>query len=160
MIPDNSIQEELQRRVAEYRQLGKYPVGLEEQLEADFKAIMEVVHGREGQLFIGEPEVEHLGQMITALHDRIDLMRNSSQVSRLSKKDAGAGELVDLAELTCEALGKCMILVQSMEAEIRKIREEDTRVLRKLNHTILDRLVMVDVLAHAVVEIERRLSEK
>ena len=160
MIPENSIQEELQRRVAENRQLGKYPIGLEEQLEADFKAIMEVVHGREGQLFIGEPEVKHLGQMIEALQDRIDELRRDNQISKSLKKDVGASALVDLAELTCEALGKCMVLVQSMEAEVRKIREEDTRVLRKLNHTILDRLVMVDVLAHAVVEIERRLSEK
>lgn len=160
MIPENSIQEELQRRVAENRQLGKYPLGLEEQLEADFKAIMEVVHGREGQLFIGEPEVQHLGLMITALQDRIEVLRNDKKVEKLSRKGPGALALVDLAELTCEALGKCMILVQSMEAEIRKIREEDSRVLRKLNHTVLDRLVMVDVLAQAVVDIERRLSEK
>ena len=160
MISENSIQEELQRRVAENRQLGKYPLGLEEQLEADFKAIMEVVHGREGQLFIGEPEVQHLGLMITALQDRIEVLRSDKKVEKLSRKDPGARALIDLAELTCEALGKCMVLVQSMEAEIRKIREEDSRVLRKLNHTVLDRLVMVDVLAQAVVDIERRLSEK
>jgi hypothetical protein len=47
-----------------------------------------------------------------------------------------------------------------MEAEVRKIREEDTRILRKINHTILDRLVMVDVLAQAVVDLERRFEEK
>lgn len=160
MNPENSIQEELQRRVAENRQLGKYPLGLEQQLEADFKSIMEVVHGREGQLFIGEPEVEHLGQMIEVLQDRISSLREDRRVKKLSKKDLGASALIDLAELTSEALEKCMVLVQSMEAEIRKIREEDTRVLRKINHTVLDRLVMVDVLAQAVVDLERQLSEK
>jgi hypothetical protein len=155
-----SIQEELQRRVLENRQLGKYPVGLEEQLEADFKAIMEVVHGREGQLFIGEPEIAHLGQMIESLEKQITEIRLDKKINKSLKSDDAASSLIDLAESTCEALTKCLVIVQSMEAEVRKIREEDTRILRKINHTILDRLVMVDVLAQAVVDLERRFEEK
>jgi hypothetical protein len=92
-----SIQEELQRRVLENRQLGKYPVGLEEQLEADFKAIMEVVHGREGQLFIGEPEIAHLGQMIESLEKQITEIRLDKKINKSLKSDDAASSLIDLA---------------------------------------------------------------
>lgn len=133
------VLDELRRRVGENRQLGRYPVGLEEQLEADFKAIMDVVHGRQGS-------VPDWGGILHQLESQLEGMRS-------------AGKKADPRD-TLELLDGMIAVVRGVHDEVQMIREEDSRVLRKLNHLIMDRLVMVDVLAQAVVEIETTLRNQ
>lgn len=147
MSLENSVQEELQRRVAENRQLGRYPLGLEEQLEADFKAIMEVVHGSEDFEGFRTGELASLRDDLKTLKESLSTMR--SRKPRAQIED----QLIELME-------RCVLVIETAHKEIAQIREEDTRVLRKMNSFILDRLVMVDVLAQAVVELERKLNDK
>lgn len=135
----NEVLGELRRRVNENRELGRYPLGLEEQLEADFKAILEVVHGRQGSVPDWESSLSQLEKQLTEI--------------KSSVKKSDPGELLRL-------LDGILAMVRGINDEVRMIREEDTRVLRKLNHFVMDRLVMVDVLAQAVVEIEAKLRNQ
>lgn len=138
---------DLRKRVELNRQLGRYPVGLEEQLEADFKAIMEVVHGTEDFDGFRSGELEALKTELIALKSSI-----SGEKTRKSAL-LHEGQLLALIE-------RCVSIVEAAHKEIKQIREEDTRVLRKMNSYVMDRLVMIDVLAQAVVELERKVADK
>ena len=147
MSSGESIQEELLRRVEENRQLGRYPVGLEEQLEADFRAIMEVVHGTDDLDGFRIGELSALKIDLESLKTEI-----SSKVTR-KMNEHHWGLMIHVLERTIS-------VVESVHKEVAQIREEDSRVLRKMNSFVLDRLVMIDVLAQAVVELERKIAEK
>lgn len=131
---------ELRERVAKNREVGLYPLGLEQQLEADFKSIMEVVHGRQGAMF-------DVSNRLDALDNLVENFRNEDGEALSEQRSA-------------VILGEVVQLLRSLHEEIVTIREEDTRVLRKMNHMIMNRLVMVDVLAQAIVEIESKLRNQ
>ena len=138
---------DLRKRVELNRQLGRYPVGLEEQLEADFRAIMEVVHGTDDLDGFRSGELEALKTELYELKSAIsDGVRRKAELPHES-------QLLSLVE-------RCVAVIEAAHKEIKQIREEDTRVLRKMNSFVLDRLVMIDVLAQAVVELERKLADK
>ena len=147
MFDTSALMNDLRKRVELNRQLGRYPVGLEEQLEADFRAIMEVVHGTED--FDGFRSVE-----LEAIKTELIALKSSFSSARTRKSGFPIeGQILAVIE-------RCVTIVESAHKEIKQIREEDTRVLRKMNSYVMDRLGMIDVLAQAVVELERKLADK
>ena len=147
MFDTSALMSDLRKRVELNRQLGLYPVGLEEQLEADFKAIMEVVHGTEDFEGFRSGELDALKADIETL--KVSISVGQSRKSRVLSEN----QLLGIIE-------RCIAVIEASHKEIKQIREEDTRVLRKMNSFVLDRLVMIDVLAQAVIELERKLADK
>jgi len=147
MFDTSALITDLLKRVDKNRQLGRYPVGLEEQLEADFRAIMEVVHGTDDLDGFRSGE-------LTSLKADLESLRAGISHKRARIADEHQWEKV------IQVLDRTLTIVESVHKEITQIREEDSRVLRKMNSFILDRLVVIDVLAQAIVDLERKISEK
>lgn len=160
MTTSEEVLDELRRRVEIRRQEGKYPPGLEQQLEAEFVAILEVVHR-------GKDEVEHIAHEITRLRDEINSL--NGVVTAQSRIPGGSlfhrfvGKIVGrqtrgLAQQTQEALRRQLDLLELFQKQFRVQRDADTRVLHQLEGAIRDRLMMIDALTEAVLELERKAS--
>lgn len=141
------VQDEIARRVAVLRQEGRYPLGLEEQLEAEFAAIMDVVHGRRDLPLDLDAEVVLLRAMVEELRGR-------TEASHIEPDGDG------VASVALLALEQSVKLYEILLKEFENMRREDERIIRRLEHFIRDRIVMVDVLAHAVTDLERRLDQR
>ena len=160
MTTSEEIVDELRRRVTQRRQEGKYPVGLERQLEAEFKNIMDVVH--RGTDVLGEVE-RLLDQCRSEL---LNLQRPISAKSRfpgfalvhwvigkiVGRQIVGISSRVQVSLETQQAVLE--LLLKQLEIQ----QGNDVRVLNQLSHAMKDRLMMVDVLAQAVIELERKVS--
>jgi hypothetical protein len=161
MATSQEIIDELRRRVAQRRQEGKYPVGLEQQLEAEFKKIMDVVH--RGTDVLGD--VEQLLEQCRS--ELVNLQRPVSTKSRfpgfglvhwvigklIGRQIVGISSRV---QTTLETQQKVLELLYK-QLEIQQ--GTDVRVLNQLSHAMQDRLMMVDVLAQSVIELERKVSK-
>jgi hypothetical protein len=143
---------EINSRVAQRRQEGRYPVGLEQQLSAEFDAILSVVH--RGDDTIGEIRritkllSEDLGG-VNSWQDTQSRIPGISFVHKLVRKLSRrhTQRALDLIE-------EALILV---EKQLTQQRETDSRVMKQLEHAVMDRILMVDVLAEAVLELERKV---
>jgi hypothetical protein len=144
---------EINSRVAQRRQEGRYPVGLEQQLSAEFDAILSVVH--RGDDTIGEIRritkllSEDLGG-VNSWQDTQSRIPGISFVHKLVRKLSRrhTQRALDLIE-------EALILV---EKQLTQQRETDSRVMKQLEHAVMDRILMVDVLAEAVLELERKVG--
>ena len=144
---------EINSRVAQRRQAGRYPVGLEQQLSAEFDAILSVVH--RGDDTIGEIRritkllSEDLGG-VNSWQDTQSRIPGISFVHKLVRKLSRrhTQRALDLIE-------EALILV---EKQLTQQRETDSRVMKQLEHAVMDRILMVDVLAEAVLELERKVG--
>lgn len=159
MTTSEEILAELQRRVEQRRQEGKYPPGLEQQLEAEFEAILEVVHR-------GEDEIDHIAHLIGVL--RSELLSLNGLITPQSRIPFGrtfhriVGRLVGrqtrgVAQQAQVALQRQLDLVELVQKQLRSQRDADMRVLHQLEIAMRDRLMMVDALAEAVLELERKV---
>lgn len=144
------VQAEIQRRVAELRAEGRYPLGLEEQLESEFAAIMEVVHGRADL-------PDDIGKEISLLRATVEQMR--SEFAR-SGAESHSDSDQSVTETAILALERTVRLYEVLIREFEALRREDERIVRRIEHFLRDRIVMVDVLSQAVVELESRLDEQ
>ena len=121
---------EIYSRVAQRRQEGRYPAGMEQQLSAEFDAIIAVVHR-------GDDTVDDFDTVIKALEEVVN-----------SKEDSQSdGQL----ELIAQAL-------RLIQKQLLQQKETDARVMKQLEHAVMDRILMVDVLAEAVLELERKVG--
>jgi hypothetical protein len=130
MTNNEELLKELARRVHLRRQEGRYPAGLEEQLSAEFDAIIAVVHR-------GDDTVDDFDTVIKALEEVVN-----------SKEDS----LSD---------GQLKLIVQALrliQKQLLQQKETDARVMKQLEHAVMDRILMVDVLAEAVLELERKVG--
>ena len=130
MTNNEELLKELARRVHLRRQEGRYPAGLEQQLSAEFDAIIAVVHR-------GDDTVDDFDTVIKALEEVVN-----------SKKDS----LSD---------GQLKLIVQALrliQKQLLQQKETDARVMKQLEHAVMDRILMVDVLAEAVLELERKVG--
>jgi hypothetical protein len=161
--PDvEQIVDELKRRVAERRAAGDYPIGLEAELESEFKAILAITHRGTDQ--------------IKVLRDRIELIEGSlKKVSgRTPNRSRFPGgrifhraiakvtrrQVVGLASQTRDALHEVLAMLVSVVDQLEDQRLSDERAMNKLANAVLDRIVVVDQLAAAVVDLERRLDDE
>jgi len=144
---------EINKRVAQRRQEGRYPAGLEEQLSAEFDAIIAVVHR-------GDDTVDQIDGVLTSIekilasHDdsHSDMSESSSKkrLRGLSKKTTG--------HISDEALLLVTQALRLIEKQLLQQKETDARVMKQLEHAVMDRILMVDVLAEAVLELERKVG--
>ena len=158
MSEQNAIVNELQKRVAAARQAGRYPVGLEQQLEADFKAIMDVVHRSGDQLETVRGELHELRVKADNLNG---LVSPRSRIPGGSIYHRIVGRLVGhhtrgVAHQAQDTVRASIKVSESLLELLEAQQIDDRRLLRELNHAIKDRLVMVDVLAEAILELERK----
>lgn len=144
---------ELGRRVDERRQEGRYPAGLEEQLSAEFDAIISVVHRGDDTIGQIHALIETLTKEVsdvrgaTATRSRIP---GGSVIHRLVRK-LGRRHTQRAFELTIESL-------ELVVKQLIQQRETDSRVMKQMEHAVMDRILMVDVLAEAVLELERKVG--
>lgn len=161
MLNSEDVVAILQARVHQRRQEGKYPVGLEEQLEAEFKNIMEVVH--RGHDVLGD--VQHL--LARCRQELAELEKPVSSKSRipgfsvvhwLIRKLVGrqTAAVTSRVRRTLETQQEVLeLLLKQLEIQ----QGTDVRVLNQLSHAMLDRLMMIDVLAQSVIELERKFAK-
>jgi hypothetical protein len=152
---------QLEARVAQRRQEGKYPIGLEQQLEAEFKAIMAVVHR-------GDNVLDDVKQLVEQSNRQVDLLNapisHKSRipgfgfVHRLIGKIVGrqTSAIAMRVQNTLELQQKVIeLLLKQLEIQ----QGTDVRVLNQLSHAMQDRLMMIDVLAESIVELERKVAK-
>lgn len=162
MGTSEEVLNELHRRVNRRRQEGKYPTGLEDQLEAEFKSILEVVHR-------GQDEVERICHLIEEL--RASLVMLNGVTSPESRIPGGklfhrtiarlvARQTRGVAQQTQLAITRQLDVLDLVAKQLRAQRDADVRVLHQLEHAMMDRLMMVDALAEAIIELERKVDSK
>jgi hypothetical protein len=144
---------EINSRVAQRRQEGRYPVGLEQQLSAEFDAILSVVHRGDDTISEIRRITSLLSEDLGGLNSGQDTQSRISGISfvhklvrKLSRRHTQRA--LDLIE-------EALILV---EKQLTQQRETDSRVMKQLEHAVMDRILMVDVLAEAVLELERKVG--
>jgi hypothetical protein len=153
MANNEELLKELTRRVQLRRQEGRYPAGLEQQLSADFDAILAVVHR-------GDDTISEIHRVSRLLNDDL----NGRNGIRSSKSRIPGFVLVDkiLRRLSLRHTRRALVLIDEIVALIEKQltqqRETDSRVMKQLEHVVMDRILMVDVLAEAVLELERKVG--
>ena len=161
MITSDQIIAQLEERVAQRRQEGKYPIGLEEQLEAEFKNIMDVVH--RGNDVLGEVQqlLVECSEEIKRLDGRVS---TRSRIPGFKIVHVLLGKLFGrqtsaIAVQVRSTLEKQQKALEFLLKQLEIQRGTDVRVLNQLGHAMQDRLMMIDVLAQSVLELERKVKE-
>jgi hypothetical protein len=161
MVTSEDVIATLKERVDKRRQEGKYPIGLEQQLEAEFKNIMDVVH--RGTDVLGD--VKRLLEQCRS--ELINLQRPVSAKSRfpgfgvvhwIIGKLVGR-QIVGISSRVRATLETQQEVLELLLKQLEIQQGTDVRVLNQLSHAMQDRLMMIDVLAQSVIELERKGSE-
>lgn len=152
----------LQQRVDQRRREGRYPVGLEQQLQAEFDAIMSVVHADADVLDQIAEMLEGARQGVGELRRPIPLR---SRIPGLFLVHWVMGKLVRrhvsvLADRMASTLEMQQQALDLMRRQLEIQRGADSRVLNQLGHAMHDRLMMIDVLAEAIVNIESKVDRE
>ena len=153
MVNNEAVLRELAKRVELRRQQGRYPIGLEQQLSAEFEAILSVVHRGDDTI----SEIHRVSRLLTddlnglnSIHDTKSRIPGIVFVHRI------------LRRLSLRHTRRALVLIEEIVALIEKQltqqRETDSRVMKQLEHVVMDRILMVDVLAEAVLELERKVG--
>lgn len=160
MTSTNDVLAEIEARVAARRQEGKYPIGLEEQLEAEFRNILEVVHRGENVLGDIQKLLDECRQDIEKLNGRVS---SKSRIPGFGIVHFVIGKLVgrqttSLAIQVKQTLEKQEQILELMFRQFEIQQGTDVRVLNQLSRAIQDRIMMIDVLAESVLELEKKVS--
>ena len=160
MTTTQQLLDEIKRRVAERRQSGQYPPGLEEQLDAEFKAILEVVHRGSDTIAEIDTVLNRLRGQLEDL-DREPSIRSRTFVGRLVHRMSVRifGRAVRETRQTVRSV--LLLNVQALELmrlQLVQQRGDDARILNKIEHAVMDRILMVDVLTEAVLELESKVG--
>ena len=150
---------ELQKRVRERRAAGDYPLGLEAQLEEEFKNILETTHR-------GHRSINHLEVRMHMLRESISHIHGMGGVK--SRIPAGSffhriirrlvrRHISQLAKETREALSRVEFVLEEFETLIKQQQSQDERLLNQTLSGVLDKLAVVDTLSEIVVELESRV---
>ena len=150
---------ELQVRVQRQRELGEYPLGLEAQLEEEFKNILETTHR-------GHRSINHLEARMHMLRESISHIHGMGGVK--SRIPAGSlfhriirrlvrRHISQLARETREALSRVEFVLEEFETLIKQQQSQDERLLNQTLSGVLDKLAVVDTLSEIVVELESRV---
>lgn len=161
MTTSAEIIAELERRVAQRRQEGKYPVGLEQQLEAEFKAIMDVVHRGNDVLGDVRQLLDRCREELTSLQKPVSA---KSRIPGFGLVHWVIGKLVgrQTAAITLRVRATLETQQDVLELLLKQLEIQqgtDVRVLNQLSHAMQDRLMMIDALAQSVIELERKVAK-
>ena len=153
---NESIITELQKRVRERRAAGDYPLGLEAQLQEEFKNILETTHR-------GHRSINHLESRMHMVRESITRIQGVAGVK--SRIPAGSlfhrvirrlvrRHVSQLANETRIAMKRIESVLQEFETLIKQQESNDERLLNQTLSGILDKLAVVDTLSETVVELE------
>lgn len=161
MTTSTEIIAELENRVARRRQEGKYPVGLEQQLEAEFKSIMDVVH--RGNDVLGDVKflLDRCRDELASLQEPVSA---KSRIPGFALIHWVIGKLVGrhTTAITLRIRATLETQQEVLELLLKQLEIQqgtDVRVLNQLGHAMQDRLMMIDALAQSVLELERKVAE-
>ena len=150
----------LQERVAARRQSGDYPLGLEEQLEAEFTIIMAAVHR-------DEVNTAELGRRVQAVERSAEAIRargeTGSSVPGGSLIHKVAGRLVgrhtgQLAETVRTLGGDIAGSLHEIHHLIDLQQRADERQLHDVVGSLMDRVAVIDHVADAIARLEARVK--
>ena len=151
MDKNEEILRELTRRVEKRRQEGRYPIGLEQQLSAEFDAILSVVHRGDDTISRIHFALSQLAEDLSGQNGGVDTQSRLPGVSIVHKL---------FRKLSLRHTRRALRLIEEsltlIEKQLLQQRETDSRVMKQLEHVVMDRILMVDVLAEAVLELERK----
>ena len=150
---------ELQRRVQERRAAGDYPVGLEDQLQEEFRNILETTHR-------GHRSINHLEVRMHMARESITRIQGVAGVK--SRVPAGSlfhrvirrlvrRHVSQLANETRIALKRIEFVLEEFETLIKQQQSNDERLLNQTLSGVLDKLAIVDTLSEMVIELESRV---
>ncbi len=157
----DELVDKLQERVATRRAMGDYPPGLEEQLEAEFKLIMDAVHRREVNTGDLEQRIAAVSQAIHAVGGPPEFASRlpggqsvHRTAGRVVERHTGvlANHVRTLGDNIAGALQEILHLIEMQNAA-------DERQLHEVVSAVLDRVAVIDHLADAVVDLELRVRE-
>jgi hypothetical protein len=152
---------ELRQRVAIRRASGDYPVGLEEQLEAEFKHIMAAVHR-------DELNTQELGRRVQSVERATGAI--DAHVESDSRLPGGSAVHKTAGRLVSRHTGQLAHGVRVLGIDIARALHEihhlievqksaDERQLVEVIGALMDRVAVVDHLADAILDLERRVLQ-
>ena len=150
---------ELQKRVRERRAAGDYPLGLEAQLQEEFKNVLETTHR-------GHRSINHLEARMHMVRESITQVKGVAVVK--SRIPGGSlfhrfirrlirRHVSQLANETRIALKRIESVLEEFETLIKQQQSNDERLLNQTLSGVLDKLAVVDTLSEMVVELESRV---
>jgi hypothetical protein len=153
MTNNEELLKELTRRVQLRRQEGRYPAGLEQQLSAEFDQILSVVHR-------GDDTISEIRRITRLLSEDLGGFNSGKDTQSRIPGITLVHKLVRKLSLrhTQRALNLIEEVVILIEKQLTQQKETDSRVMKQLEHAVMDRILMVDVLAEAVLELERKVG--
>ena len=159
-IDVDEIIADLRSRVDRRRADGEYPPGLEEQLEAEFEAIMRGVHRDEIDTAVLSARIDGLFEGVQAINVEVEA---TSRMPGGSLLHGAAGRVIQrhtgqLADTTRAVLWDMSTAMREVQHLIDAQRGADERQLRDVIASVIDRIALLDHLATAVVDLERRLE--
>jgi hypothetical protein len=151
----------LKQRVEHRRQSGDYPVGLEEQLEAEFKIVMAAVHREEVDTTELGRRVQEVERSTAAIRPRGDTTSRLPGGSQIHRAVAGVvGRHTGAVAETTRDLGIAVArALHEVHHMIDAQRDADERQLADVLGALMDRVAIVDQLASSVVRLEARVRE-
>ena len=153
MVNNEVVLRELAKRVELRRQEGRYPIGLEQQLSAEFDAILSVVHRGDDTISRIQFTLSQLAEDLGGQNGGVDTQSRLPGVSIVHKL---------FRKLSLRHTRRALRLIEEsltlIEQQLLQQRETDSRVMKQLEHVVMDRILMVDVLAEAVLELERKVG--
>jgi hypothetical protein len=151
MANNEVVLRELAKRVELRRQEGRYPAGLEQQLSAEFDAILSVVHRGDDTISRIHFTISQLSEDLSGRNGGADTQSRLPGISIVHKL---------FRKLSLRHTRRALRLIEEsltlIEQQLLQQRETDSRVMKQLEHVVMDRILMVDVLAEAVLELERK----
>ena len=151
MVNHEEVLREISKRVEVRRQEGRYPAGLEQQLSAEFDAILSVVHRGDDTISRIHFTISQLAEDLSGQNVGVDTQSRLPGISIVHKL---------FRKLSLRHTRRALRLIEEsltlIEQQLLQQRETDSRVMKQLEHVVMDRILMVDVLAEAVLELERK----
>lgn len=162
-MPDVDVDEivaALQQRITERRAAGDYPIGLEQQLEAEFHGMMRAIDRHEiDTVLLGRL----IQSVVVAAHEmRLDA-GTESRVPGGSTAHHAAGRIVS-RHITplAESVRDLGVSVAEVLAEVRRLFDAqsaaDERQLLDVLSGVMDRLAVIDHLVELTTDLERRVT--
>jgi hypothetical protein len=157
-----SLIAELQRRVEERRAVGDYPVGLEVQLEQEFKNILETTHRGHRNFGHLEARMHMVRESITRIHGMggVDSKVPGGSLFHRIIRRLVRRHVSQLAKETRISLERIEFVLQEFETLIKQQQSNDERLLNQTLSSVLDKLAVIDTLGEMVIELESRVYRR
>lgn len=154
---------EIRRRVAQRRQNGDYPPGLESELESEFRAV--VSRERRDWYATSTRLDEQMQRVLDALGHLGGMAETSSRVPGGSLVHKVVRRIirrqVDVIGTQVRNVSNETVVLLRMIVELQKAQEDaDRRLVSHLARSVMDRLAVVDHLAVTLTDLERRFDSQ